>query len=166
MKLDVGCGENKKQGFLGVDIIGGENVDFVMDVCKLDFEDNSIEELFSRRCIQHVDNKKALSEIFRILKPDGVFTIVVASWYGWLYYHLHLSKSYGNYETFHFYTDSKLKKILEEANFAVQSLRHIHSSRCIGYDIEVVCKKISSSSPFVNIDSGEEEFLIPEILST
>ena len=142
MKLDIGCGRNKKKGFLGVDINKGKDVDFIMDVCKLDFEDNSIEEVFSRRCIQHVeDDKKALSEIFRVLKPGGVFTLVVASWYGWLYYRLRLSSSYGNYKTFHLYRDSKLRKMLEEANLKVQSLRHIPSPRGTGYDIDVVCRK-------------------------
>jgi predicted SAM-dependent methyltransferase len=142
LKLDIGCGGNKKQGFLGVDINPGENVDFVMDVCKLEFEDNSVEEIFSRRCIQHVKgDKKALNEIFRVLKPDCIFTLQVASWYGWLYYRLHLSTSYGNYKTFHLYRDSKIKKLLKEAGFTIQSLHHIPSPRGIGYDIEVVCRK-------------------------
>ena len=97
MKLDIGCGRNKKPGFSGVDINPGEQVDFVMDVQKLEFEDNSIDEIFSRRCIQHVeDDKKAFNEIFRILKPNGIFTLEIASWYGWLYYRLHLSSSYGS----------------------------------------------------------------------
>jgi predicted SAM-dependent methyltransferase len=142
LKLDIGCGGNKKQGFLGVDIKSGEQVDFVMDVCKLEFEDNSVDEIFSRRCIQHVeDDKKAFSEVFRVLKPNGVFILEVASWYGWLYYRLHLSASYGGYKIFHLYRDSKIKKMLRDANFTIQSLRHIHSPRGIGYDIEVVCKK-------------------------
>jgi SAM-dependent methyltransferase len=144
MKIDIGCGENKKSGFLGVDVHEGNNVDFVMDVCKLKFEDNSIDEVFSRRCIQHVANAKmAVAEISRVLKTNGVFTVVVASWYGWLYYKLRLSRSYGNYGTFHFYTDSKLKRLLKEANFAIQSCRHVPSSRGIGYDIEVVCRKLT-----------------------
>ena len=113
-----------------------------MDVQKLEFEDNSIDEIFSRRCIQHVeDDKKAFSEIFRVLKPNGIFTLEIASWYGWLYYRLHLSSSYGNYKVFHLYRDSKIKKKLEEAGFAIQSLRHIPSPRGTGYDIQVVAKK-------------------------
>jgi len=142
MKLDIGCGGNKKPGFSGVDINPGEQVDFVMDVQKLEFEDNSIDEILSRRCIQHVeDDKKALSEIYRVLKPGGIFTLEIASWYGWLYYRLHLSSSYGNYEIFHLYRHSKIKKKLEEAGFTIQSLRHIHGPRGIGYDIQVISKK-------------------------
>jgi len=149
MKLDIGCGGNKKQGFTGVDINPGEQVDFVMDVRKLEFEDNSIDEIFSRRCIQHVeDDEKALSEIFRILKPNGIFTLEVASWYGWLFYRLHLSPSYGAYKIFHSYRDSKLKKMLEKAGFAIESLRHIPSPRGLGYDIQVICKKeVSDEKP-------------------
>jgi predicted SAM-dependent methyltransferase len=149
MKLDIGCGGNKKQGFTGVDINPGEQVDFVMDVRKLEFEDNSIDEIFSRRCVQHVeDDEKALSEIFRILKPNGIFTLKVASWYGWLFYRLHLSPSYGAYKIFHLYRDSKLKKMLEKAGFAIESLRHIPSPRGLGYDIQVICKKeVSDEKP-------------------
>jgi SAM-dependent methyltransferase len=142
LKLDIGCGGNKKPGFSGVDINPGEQVDFVMDVTKLKFDDNSIDEVFSRRCIQHVeDDIKAFREIFRVLKPNGIFTLQVASWYGWLYYLLHISASYGTYKKFHFYRDSTIKKKLEEANFTIESLRHIRSPRGLGYDIEVVCRK-------------------------
>jgi ubiquinone/menaquinone biosynthesis C-methylase UbiE len=143
LKLDIGCGTNKKEGFLGVDIIPDKGVDYVMDVCKLEFEDNSVEEVFSRRCIQHVeDDKKALSEIYRVLMPNGTFTLIVASWYGWLFYRLHLSSSYPAYKIFHLYWNSKIKNRLKEAKFTVTSLRHIPSVRGIGYDIEAVCKKI------------------------
>ncbi len=142
MKLDIGCGGNKKWGFLGVDINPGGQVDFVMDATKLQFEDNSIDEVFSRRCIQHVeDDTKALREIFRVLKPNGLCTLQLASWYGWLYYRLHLSASSGNYKKFHLYRDSTLKKKLISANFTIESLRHIRSPRGLGYDIEVVCRK-------------------------
>jgi ubiquinone/menaquinone biosynthesis C-methylase UbiE len=148
LKIDIGCDGNKKAGFVGVDISSGKDVDFVMDVCKMEFESNSIEEVFSRRCIQHVkDDRKALSEIYRVLKTNGVFTLEVASWYGYLYYRLHLSSSYGNYKTFHLYRDSKIRKMIKEANFTVQSLRHIPSPRRFGYDIEVVCRKEDKSKP-------------------
>jgi SAM-dependent methyltransferase len=142
LKLDIGCDSNKKEGFLGVDINAGKGVDFVMDVCKLEFDENSVDEVFSRRCIQHVeDDKKALSEISRVLKPNGIFTLIVASWYGWLFYRLRLSSSYGAYKTFHLYWNSKIRNMLKEAKFTITSLRHIRSVRGIGYDIEVVCKK-------------------------
>jgi SAM-dependent methyltransferase len=142
LKLDIGCDSNKREGFLGVDINAGRDVDFVMDVCKLEFEENSVDEVFSRRCIQHVeDDKKALSEIFRVLTPNGTFTLIVASWYGWLFYRLRLSSSYGRYKTFHLYWDSRIRNMLKEAKFTIASLRHIPSVRGIGYDIEVVCKK-------------------------
>jgi SAM-dependent methyltransferase len=34
MKLDLGCGKNKREGFLGVDVIPFETVDFVADISK------------------------------------------------------------------------------------------------------------------------------------
>ena len=143
---------------MGVDIAPGKKIDFVMDVSDLKFEDNSIDEIFSRRCIQHVkDDKKALSEIFRVLKPNGLFTLEAASWYGWLYYRLHLSASYGSYKTFHLYWDSRIKKMLKNAGFAIRSLRHISSPRGIGYDIQVVCRKPTAHKTSVRKSNPTQE---------
>lgn len=140
--LDIGCGQLKKAGFLGVDIVKGENIDYVLDACDLTFKDKSVDEVYSRRCIQHVKKDwKALSEISRVLKPNGKLTLIVSSWYGWLFYKLKLSQSHGKYDVFHFYTDKRLRQLLEKADFTIESLRHIPSERKIGYDIEVVCIK-------------------------
>ena len=44
VQLDIGCGKNKKEGFIGVDQYPMEGVDVVMDVRqKWNYEDNSVE---------------------------------------------------------------------------------------------------------------------------
>jgi len=69
LKLDVGCGQNKKKGFLGIDILGSQGIDFVLDITneKLPLQDNSVDEVFSNHFFEHIDSpKEALEELIRV----------------------------------------------------------------------------------------------------
>jgi hypothetical protein len=56
MKLDIGCGANKKEGFTGIDIAAIEGVDIVHDlnVYPWPIEDNSIDEVWCSHYIEHI----------------------------------------------------------------------------------------------------------------
>jgi ubiquinone/menaquinone biosynthesis C-methylase UbiE len=136
LKLDIGCGENKQSGFSGVDIRALKNVDYIMNICNLQFPDNSIDEVYSRRCVQHIqDDNKALNEVYRVLKSNGKFTLIVASFTGWFYYKLGFSPSH--YDVFHLYSDSKIRKKMGEIGFRDISISHI-KTRSLSYDIKAV----------------------------
>jgi len=78
LKLDVGCGQNKKDGFLGIDIISAEEVDFVLDITKekLPIEDNSVDEMFSNHFFEHIDSpKEALEELIRVSVHGAQFEV-------------------------------------------------------------------------------------------
>lgn len=64
LRLDVGCGRNKREGFVGVDII--EGVDVVCDVSTddLPFAEGSVDELFTSHCLEHIDRQN-LYHVFR-----------------------------------------------------------------------------------------------------
>ena len=51
IKLDIGCGPNKKPGFIGVDILPLKGVDVIASVVDLQFEDNYADEIRTRRMI-------------------------------------------------------------------------------------------------------------------
>ena len=80
MKLDLGCGQNKRQGFKGVDIAPGPGVDFVWDLNKYPwqpFKDNSVEEGNISHYIEHVpDLMSFMNELWRICTPDAKINIV------------------------------------------------------------------------------------------
>lgn len=142
LRLDIGCGSNKKEGFLGLDINKTEATDIIADATNLPFKDNCIDYIYSRRCIQHVRNDvKALEEIYRVLKIGGKLQLTVASIYGFLYYKLGFSESSGKYEVFHLYFARKLRKMLEKAGFVDIHVSKIKSARKFGYDIIVTCGK-------------------------
>ena len=68
-KIDLGCGPNKKEGFLGVDFTPGEGVDFVANFQKdpLPFPDRSCAYIYSSHCLEHISNPYHLfSEISRV----------------------------------------------------------------------------------------------------
>jgi len=142
MKLDVGCGVNKKENFFGVDVIRTKVTDIIADAANLPFKDYCADSIYSRRCIQHVkDDFKALKEMYRVLKMGGKLQLIVASVYGFLFYKLGFSESSGKYEVFHFYSNKKLRKMLEKVGFTKINILKVKSVRKIGYDLMAICEK-------------------------
>lgn len=88
MKLNLGCGNKRKAGFLGVDSFQGEAVDITADITgKLPFDDSAIDEVLMDNLIEHIpDIPSLMKEINRVCKNEAVVTIItphfasVASW--------------------------------------------------------------------------------------
>ena len=78
-KLDLACGQNKQQGFIGVDIVQLPGVDVVHDleIYLWPFEDNSVDEIFCSHYVEHtIDLMKFMDECYRILKTGSKMTII------------------------------------------------------------------------------------------
>lgn len=98
-KVDIACGDNKKDGYFGVDLMQTASSDLVMNVLKFPwpFEDDSIEAIHCSHFIEHIpmayvsptgeyklvpdEHDKDLlfaffDECYRILKPGGVLTLI------------------------------------------------------------------------------------------
>jgi ubiquinone/menaquinone biosynthesis C-methylase UbiE len=88
MKLNLGCGNKEKQGFLGLDSFSCEAVDIIADLTKkLPFEDSSVDEIWMDNVIEHIpDITLLMKEIHRISMPNTLITILtphfasLASW--------------------------------------------------------------------------------------
>jgi len=79
MKIDIGGGEHTKDDFINVDKYH-KPADIMADVTKLPFDTNSVEEAYSKHTFEHLSKKEvvpALTEVHRVLIPDGMFTIIV-----------------------------------------------------------------------------------------
>jgi len=79
MKLDLGCGNKKKEGFTGVDIVSLPEVDIVMNLEEFPwkFGDNSINEIYCSHYIEHTaDLVKFMEELWRITKPNAKTTLI------------------------------------------------------------------------------------------
>ncbi len=80
MKIDLGCGYNKRDGFIGVDGSKKDGVDIVHNLndLPLPFDDGSVEVINLSQILEHLDEPlDFLNECHRILKTNGIVDIRV-----------------------------------------------------------------------------------------
>jgi len=66
--------------FLGIDIIPGDGVDKILDICDYDYDERKYDSIFSLTALEHVaDWIKAVSNIKKMLKTGGRVLIIVPS---------------------------------------------------------------------------------------
>lgn len=90
-RLDLACGNNKKEGYKGIDIVQTESTDYVFDLTRYPWpiETESAEEIYCSHYIEHIphdinnpnDTRDGLiqfmDELYRIMKVNSKATIVV-----------------------------------------------------------------------------------------
>jgi len=81
LRVDIGCGTNKPENFLGVDIYPAPGVDIVADISKnFPFNDSSVDELRAYDVIEHLpDRINTMNEIWRVCKAGATVDISVPS---------------------------------------------------------------------------------------
>ena len=79
-KLNLGCGTDKLDGYVGVDSIKTAAVDIVHDlnIFPYPFEDNSVDEILMDNVLEHLEDViKVMEELHRISKKDAIIRINV-----------------------------------------------------------------------------------------
>lgn len=79
MKIEIGCGEKLRKGYIHCDIRKVKGVDYVCKANNLPFKDNSVDEIYTRHLIEHFTFKEFLStlqEWNRVLKIRGRLYII------------------------------------------------------------------------------------------
>jgi SAM-dependent methyltransferase len=77
--VDIGCGDNKRPGAIGLDIARLESVDVIGDVrAGLPFRDSSLDGVYASHLLEHFDDLVAVMEdVWRVLKPAGRLYVTV-----------------------------------------------------------------------------------------
>lgn len=78
IKIDVGCGSSKIEGFIGMDHLDLPGVDIIHDLNSLPwpFESNSVEKIIFCHSISHLKNiSQIMLECNRLLMPGGILEI-------------------------------------------------------------------------------------------
>lgn len=78
IRLDLACGQSKREGFTGVDIKPGCS-DLSFDLMKSNWPiaDNSVYEVYCSHFVEHVsDLRTFMSEVYRVLCPHGIASII------------------------------------------------------------------------------------------
>ncbi len=80
-KLHLGCGKVYIPGFVHVDLMDFDHIDYKRSIDDLSiFENNSADLIYACHVLEHFKRdeiKKVLTEWFRVLKPDGVLRISI-----------------------------------------------------------------------------------------
>ena len=79
VKLNLGCGGSRVEGYINVDLYS-EARDLQCDLSKFPypFKDNSADEIVMSHVIEHLSwqiTERVLEEVYRILKPGGMFVV-------------------------------------------------------------------------------------------
>lgn len=84
IRLDIGCGESKHQGFIGIDMEPYLGVDIVHDieVTPWPLPAESVITAISSHVLEHINPHKGvfikmMDEVWRVMKPHGQFAFVV-----------------------------------------------------------------------------------------
>lgn len=84
LRLDLGCGPNKKSGFIGCDQTEFPNVDIVADLNKKwPWRDDSVDEVHCSHTLEHFDAMQRvhfLNELYRVMKLGAKATIITPAW--------------------------------------------------------------------------------------
>ena len=82
--LDIGCGANKQEGWIGMDVRPLPGVDIVQDVESFPWPlpDNSVKAAMASHLVEHLNPHKFgfvnfMNEVWRVMQPFGEFAIVV-----------------------------------------------------------------------------------------
>jgi len=84
--LDIGCGnelfkDTEDEKWVGIDVSSRDERCILRDLSRgLPFEDNSFDKIKAHNVLEHIDQKDYIfvwNEIYRCLKPEGIFEIMV-----------------------------------------------------------------------------------------
>lgn len=85
IKLDLGCGGKKQEGFIGVDQYKMEGVDVVLNIGegKWPWKDGVVDEIHASHFMEHLTQKQRMhmmNEAYRVMKPGAKMTVITPHW--------------------------------------------------------------------------------------
>lgn len=120
--LDVGCGDNpyeellNPRDYIGIDANINSKADIIGDAVLLPFKDNRFDLILSVQVLQYVrDHQKAIKEMSRVLKEDGILFLVLPN----------TCKEDPLNPDYHRFTREGVKLILKDAHLKPEKLEPI-----------------------------------------
>jgi predicted SAM-dependent methyltransferase len=80
MKLDIGCGKNKREGYVGIDVAKDSDADIIASALSIPVKDAVVDEVNCSHLMEHLypeEAQKFFDEIFRVLKEGGEASLKV-----------------------------------------------------------------------------------------
>lgn len=84
-KLDLGCGDRKEEGSIGIDIAQTTSTDYVWDLTIFPWpiDDQVVDEIYCNHFFEHLTGSQRISfmeECYRIMKDGAKLSIIVPYW--------------------------------------------------------------------------------------
>jgi len=132
MKLNLGCHDRIRPGYINIDRDKYDGVDVVADVSKLPYKDGEADEVYVSHILEHFSHTRSLEvvkEWARVLKSGGVLKIAVPDFArtielycrtglnNWIINYLYGDQIYEG--AFHYcaFDESRLTRLLKDAGF-------------------------------------------------
>jgi SAM-dependent methyltransferase len=85
VKIDIGCGKTKAEGWIGLDVRPFPGVDHVMNAGtdRWPFDDGTVDEAKASHFVEHLKPAERIhfaNELYRVLKKDGKCQVVTPHW--------------------------------------------------------------------------------------
>lgn len=134
-KLNLGCGQDIKKGYVNMDYVKQPGVDIAHDLEKFPWpiKPNTFDEVYCSHVLEHFsDLQRALKEIERILKPKGRIIIRVPHFSCGVSYRDPTHKKLFSYFTFDYFTDEcwyvqpKFRIVRRKLNFTRQNFTFLN----------------------------------------
>jgi len=138
LKIDLGCGRNKKEGFKGMDILPLAGVDFVINLENgiNIIADNSVDEYYTSHFLEHIQEFDLLmSEIHRTLKPGGICTVIVPHFSNPFYYSDYTHKRFFGLYSFDYFSKANNKMNRKVPDY------------CHKFEYEILSRKLVFKAP-------------------
>jgi len=128
--LDVGCGNCKLKGAIGIDKSPGADIRHDLNRFPYPVKSNSFDKIYSRHCLEHLDYfEEVIEEFYRIVKKDGIIEIIVP-FYASPGANHPTHKKFFNYHSFDILAESKHNRwsLDSKAEFRViETKYHFHA---------------------------------------
>lgn len=131
-KLDLGCGQRKRQGTIGIDFNSNTQADIIHDLNQFPypFEDNYFNEIYCRHVLEHLpDLIKVMEELHRIAAPGCKIFIEAPYWSSYRAFVDPTHVRFFTEKTFDYFTPESKMNFYSKARFRVLSKKLELSSR-------------------------------------
>lgn len=130
--IELGCGEKRTRGRIGVDRVDLPTVDIVTDIEDgLPFlPDRSVDEIHCRSVLEHMENfERVFTEMIRVLKDEGRAYIFVPHFSNPYYYSDYTHKRPFGFYTFYYFTDPQNQRRRKVPSFYTRTRIRILSMK-------------------------------------
>lgn len=149
MKLDLGCGDNKREGAIGIDWRRDSSADIIADLNKgIPLADDSVDEVYASHVLEHLDDLDGMMrEIHRVCKAGARVHVAVPSFWSSLavnphHRHFFVRHSFDGFDGREDFP--RLFRVTRKPPlFAdIPLLRELHVFRELRFELEIVNKEV------------------------